>query len=94
MAGLEIAGAPVTAHDVAYPVLKDGRSLGKMTSWVYSPRLEKNIGFAMLPVAAAALGGELEIEAPEGRRAAQIVRRPFFDAERKLSRGTKEDRLR
>jgi aminomethyltransferase len=78
----------VAANDVAYPVLKDGRSLGKMTSWVYSPRLEKNIGFAMLPV--AALGGELEIDAPEGRRAAQVVQRPFIDPKRKLSRGTEE----
>ena len=92
--GLEIAGTPVAANDVAFPVLKEGRSLGKMTSWVYSPRMEKNIGFAMLPVAAATLGGELEIEAPEGRRAAQVVRRPFIDPGRKLSRGTEEDRPR
>ena len=82
------------ANDVADPVLKDGWSLGKMTSWVYSPRLEKNIGFAMLPVAAATLGGALDIEAPEGARVARVVKRPFIDPERKLSRGTEEDRPR
>jgi glycine cleavage system aminomethyltransferase T len=71
-------------------VLQDGQAIGKMTSWAHSPRLERNIGFANLPVAAAALGSEVKIDAPEGRRGAQIVRRPFFDAERKLSRGNEE----
>ena len=92
--GLEIAGAPVATNDVPFPVLQDGQAIGKMTSWAHSPRLERNIGFANLPVAAAALGSEVKIDAPEGRRGAQIVRRPFFDAERKLSRGTEEDRPR
>ena len=88
VAGIQIAGQPVAANDVNYPVRQaGGETIGRMTSWVHSPRLEKNIGFANLPAAAAALGSQLEIESPEGARAAWVVPRPFFDPARKLSRG-------
>ena len=33
-----------------FPVHKDGRSVGRSSSACYSPRLDKNIGFAMVPV--------------------------------------------
>ena len=71
-------------------MLQGGQVKGKMTSWVTSPRLEKNIGFAMLPLSAGALGNTLDIETPEGSRAARVVKRPFIDPERKLSRGQGE----
>ena len=85
--GLEIGGDPVTPNDIDYPVRLGEETVGAMTSWVYSPRLEKNIGFARLPTALAALGTALTVDAPAGPRAAEVVKRPFFDPERKLSRG-------
>ena len=36
------------------PVLAGGRPVGRVTSACWSPRLEKNIGFAMVPVEQAA----------------------------------------
>jgi glycine cleavage system aminomethyltransferase T len=44
-----------------------------------SPRLEKNIGYAMLPIELTEFGTELEVEAPTGRQSAVVVRKPFID---------------
>jgi aminomethyltransferase len=53
-----------------------------VTSACYSPRLEKNIGYAMVPIELAEFGTELEVEAPTGRQSAVVVRRPFIDPEK------------
>jgi glycine cleavage system aminomethyltransferase T len=53
--------------------------VGQVTSACYSPRLEKNIGYAMLPVELTEFGTELEVEAPTGRQPAVVVRKPFID---------------
>jgi glycine cleavage system aminomethyltransferase T len=41
---------------------------GEVTSAVYSPRLERNIGFILADLAYAENGTHLEVETPEGRR--------------------------
>jgi glycine cleavage system aminomethyltransferase T len=56
-----------------------GVELGKVTSACYSPRLEQNIGFAMVPVDYAQPGTELSVETPGGLRGAQVVPKPFID---------------
>ena len=58
---------------------KGGETVGQVTSATYSPRLEKNIGYAMVPAAHAALGTELEIETPRGAARAVVVPMPFVD---------------
>jgi aminomethyltransferase len=50
-----------------------------VTSAIYSPRLKENIGFAMVPVAHAALGTKLEVETPAGWADAVVVPMPFVD---------------
>ena len=51
-----------------------------MTDLIWSPRLEKNIGYVWVPIGLAGPGNELEIVAPDGRiwpaRTAAI---PFLD---------------
>lgn len=60
---------------------KDGQTVGKVTSACWSPRLEKNIGFAMVPVELSELGIELEVEQPEGTVDAVVADRVFFRPE-------------
>ncbi len=48
--GVEIDGDPFPAlNNVKWPCLDRRREVGKVTSAIHSPRLEKNIGFAWLP---------------------------------------------
>jgi len=68
-----------------WPVSKDGSPLGKVTSAVYSPRLEQNIALAMIAAAYAEIGAVVEVSMPDGPAQATIVERPFFDPKKKLA---------
>ena len=57
----------------------DGTEIGRVTSATYSPRLERNIGYAMVPIAYEGLGTELVVETQHGRHAAGVVEKPFID---------------
>jgi glycine cleavage system aminomethyltransferase T len=50
-----------------------------VTSAIYSPRLEKNIGFAWVPVELSELGSTVSVETPDGKRNATVVEMPFVD---------------
>ena len=53
--------------------------IGTVTSAIHSPRLKKNIGYAMVPIAFSDLGTEVEIIDPSGTRKARVVKKPFID---------------
>jgi glycine cleavage system aminomethyltransferase T len=84
LVGVEIGGEPLGAYNDGsmidvFPVHRDGERIGKVTSACHSPRLEKNIGYAMVPTEHSELGTELEVERPEGVVSAVIVEKPFID---------------
>jgi aminomethyltransferase len=84
LVGVEIGGARLGAYNDGsmidfFPVSKEGSRIGEVTSACFSPRLEKNIGFAMVPIELAELGTELEVERPEGTASAMVVEKPFID---------------
>ncbi len=79
LAGVEISGAKLDLNMTRWPVRAGAAEVGRITSAVYSPRLEKNIGYAMLPTGHAALGTQLVVETPDGERAATVVQMPFID---------------
>jgi glycine cleavage system aminomethyltransferase T len=84
LVGVEIGGERLGAYNDGsmidfFPVSKDGERIGEVTSACFSPRLEKNIGYAMVPIEHAELGTELEVERPEGKTSAVVVEKPFID---------------
>jgi aminomethyltransferase len=81
--GVEIDGDRLEMNATDWPVSADGAS-GRVTSAVYSPRLEKNIGYAWLPLEHTELGTHVAVETPEGRRDATIAPLPFFDPEKQI----------
>lgn len=83
---LEIEGPPVAINDRPCPAIRGGETIGKMTSWVYSPRLEGNIGLATLTVENSDLGTEVLVRSDFGDRRARVVTWPFVDPNRELSR--------
>jgi glycine cleavage system aminomethyltransferase T len=84
LVGLEIEGEQLGTYidnemlDF-FPVFADGREIGPVTSACYSPRLEKNIGYAMLPIDRAEFGTEVQVETPTGPNRAVVVPKPFYD---------------
>jgi glycine cleavage system aminomethyltransferase T len=81
LVGVEIAGKPMDMNMTRYPV-KGG---GFVTSCVYSPRLKKNIGYAMLPIELAS-EKKLKVQAPGGVRTAAVVTMPFVDPKKALAK--------
>ena len=84
LVGVEIGGDQLGSYNDGsmidvFPVHKDGNRIGKVTSACFSPRLEKNIGYAMVPIEQSELGTELEVERPEGMTSAVVVEKPFID---------------
>ena len=69
-----------------WPVFDHAKKVGEVTSAVYSPRLERNIGFALLDIAYDKIGTELVVETPEGRRNLSVTSLPFIDPEKKIPR--------
>jgi glycine cleavage system aminomethyltransferase T len=98
LVGVEIGGEQLGAYNDSsmidlFPVNKDGARVGEVTSACFSPRLEKNIGFAMVPIELAELGTNLEVERPDGTTSAVVVEKPFIDPKKEtpkqeLSRST------
>ena len=67
------------------PLSANGTPVGRVTSAIYSPRLEKNIGYAMVPVEHAKLGTRLSVCIPGvGDREAVVVRKPFVDPKKDI----------
>ncbi|NVK16671.1 MAG: glycine cleavage system protein T [Rhodobacteraceae bacterium] len=84
--GLIIEGAPLTGPNTTFwPVSKDGTAIGKVTSAVYSPRLEQNIALAMVSADEAVLGAMVEVTAGAVPARATIVEIPFFDPKKTLA---------
>ena len=84
--GLIIDGEPMKGPNTTFwTINKDGMPIGKVTSAVYSPRLERNIALAMVDVAYAHLGAELEVVTNSGPTRATVVERPFYDPKKKIA---------
>jgi aminomethyltransferase len=67
-----------------FAVSHNGERVGRVTSACYSPRLEKNIGYAMIPTELAQLGTELEVDVEGDRRDAIVVQKPFIDPKKEI----------
>jgi glycine cleavage system aminomethyltransferase T len=87
LVGIEIAGDPLDLNPEKWPVRAGSEVVGRVTSAVWSPRLRKNIGYAMVPVAHAAPGDRLAVELPGAeQRRATVVPVPFVDPAKEIPR--------
>ena len=84
--GLVIESAPLPGPNTRFwPVAKDGETIGKVTSAVYSPRLGQNIALALVAAEQAWTGGQVEVVADGVTAPARIVERPFYDPRKRLA---------
>jgi len=85
LVGIEIESARIEMNAVRWAVAANGTGAGQVTSAIYSPRLKKNIGYAMLPVSQTALQTKLTVHIPGvGERKATVVARPFIDPKKEI----------
>jgi len=79
LVGVEIAGDRLPFNDQKWTVRDGDRPIGHVSSALYSPRLEKNIGYAWVPTDRSQLGTKFVVEAPFGEAPALVVSVPFVD---------------
>ena len=83
--GLEIVGDSLTGpNTIFWEIFCDEKIIGKVTSAVFSPRLEKNIALAMVDKNYTEIGMKLLVEIYGVLRDAIIVEKPFFDPKKAL----------
>lgn len=86
--GIAIDGAPLAGpNNLFWPISIDGKIVGKVTSAIYSPRLEKNIALAMIAIDHRDIGTSVDIDMQElgETRRAEIVQIPFFDPKKSIT---------
>ena len=82
LVGVEIRGEELDMNLTKWPVHANGagaEQVGEVTTALWSPRLEKNIGYAWLPIELAGNGSSVIVAAPDGERPATVVPMPFVD---------------
>ena len=85
--GLIIDGEAFAGPNTRFwPVICNDLVVGKVTSAVYSPRLEKNIAMAMIELASFEADGAVSVETSSGLRSAHITGLPFYDPSKNLAK--------
>ena len=83
--GLRIECAPLKGpNNTFWEIRKNGKTVGKVTSAIYSPRLEQNIALAMISLEYAEIGNVIDVSTEDGTVPAYIVEKPFFDPKKKI----------
>jgi aminomethyltransferase len=84
--GLHIKCAPLSGPNTTFwSITNTGIPVGKVTSAIYAPRLEKNIALAMVSIESANIGTQLQIEMGLEKVPAIVVEKPFYDPKKKIT---------
>ena len=84
--GLEIKNTALQAPNTTFwTIFFDGKKVGKVTSAVYSPRLEKNIALAMVDIEFTNINSELNVEIDGILVNSIVVEKPFFDPKKQIT---------
>ena len=85
--GLVIDTKPLKGPNTKkWRILYKNRCIGKVTSAVYSPRLELNIALAIVKIEYSAIDSVFEIEIKDTLVNAKVVEKPFFDPKKLIAK--------
>jgi glycine cleavage system aminomethyltransferase T len=85
LVGIEWSGNELPAElSWFWPVVRDGKEVGRVTDAVWSPKLEKNIGYAWVPMDLAEAGNTLDVESENGHLQVTTARIPFVDPRKEV----------
>ena len=90
LVGIELEGAELRAELSEYwPAHHDGKRIGHVTDAIWSPGLERNIGYVWVPIALAEPGTELDIETEDGEHlVGRTAALPFVDPRKERPAGS------
>jgi aminomethyltransferase len=83
--GVELDGDPFPAlNNVKWQARSGEAVVGKVTSAIYSPRLERNLGYCWLPSELSSNGTTVTVDTEWGARTATVVDMPFVDPDKRI----------
>jgi glycine cleavage system aminomethyltransferase T len=85
LVGIEFEGGPFDIDPADFwPVFHDGAEVGRVTDAVWSPRLERNIGYVWVPTQLSEPGTPLEVRSQHGPLVGATAVIPFVDAKKEV----------
>ncbi len=86
LVGMFLEGDQLRAElSQVWPVMNEGRQVGRVTDAVWSPGLEKNIGYMWVPIELADPGTRVEVVTEDGDElAATVSSLPFVDPKKQV----------
>jgi aminomethyltransferase len=89
LVGIDLEGDQLRAElSQVGPALHDGEEVGRVTDAVWSPGLEKNIGYVWLPIGLAEPGSAIDVLSENGEElTATVASLPFVDPKKKAPAG-------
>jgi aminomethyltransferase len=90
LVGVEIGGEPMIdegALNEFWALFKGDAALGRITAGAWSPRLERNVGYAWVPIRWEEPGSTFEAETPRGRVPVTVATLPFVDPGKDTPKG-------
>lgn len=80
LVGLRLGGPPLPTPNVDFwPISHEGKRVGKLTSCVYSPGVEGNIGFGMVDAELSEVGTQFKVRGDTGPIHAVVSDVPFVE---------------
>jgi aminomethyltransferase len=85
LVGIEFDGGPFDIDPSDFwPASHGGRVVGRVTDAVWSPRLQKNIGYVWVPIELAEPGIELDVASQHGPLVGTTAAIPFVDPKKQV----------
>ncbi len=87
--GITISGNPIREPNTNFWPIKslNRKIIGKVTSAIYSPRLEKNIALGIIDIRESELNNEVLVYSNNEYLKGKIVDKPFFDPKKLIAKG-------
>ena len=84
--GMIIDSDPLDGPNTTFwPIFKNDKKIGKVTSAVYSPRLKENIALGMVSIENSEIDNSFEIKMSESNNKAKVVLKPFYDPKKNIT---------
>ena len=84
--GLELDCPPLMGPNTTFwPIFKNKKKVGKVTSAIYSPRLKKNIALAIVEISNSLIGNNLKVFINDKEICSKVIEKPFYDPKKKIA---------
>ena len=72
-------------NTIFWPIIKNDKKIGKVTSAVFSPRLNKNIALAMVTIDNSQINNSFDVKIVDEFFRALVVEKPFYDPKKQIT---------